>query len=95
VGENAVIDAEVQVAVAVVRGILNGRVETKERIEIYAPAKVTGDICAPSIVIDSGVVFNGNCQMKNQASAARKTADHAPKDQPPEGGDIQKVTKNL
>ncbi len=95
VGENAVIDADMQVAVAVIRGTVNGRVEAKERIEIYAPAQVTGDICAPSIAIDSGVVFNGNCQMKSQTSTVNKPVENMPKDQHTKEGDSQKVTKNL
>jgi cytoskeletal protein CcmA (bactofilin family) len=65
VGEKATIDADVQVGVAIVRGTVNGRVEASDRIEIYAPAKVTGDICAPTVTIDTGVVFNGNCQMQS------------------------------
>ena len=63
IGENAVIEADVQVGVAMIRGKVNGRVEAGQRIEIFAPAQVTGDISAPTVTIDSGVVFNGNCQM--------------------------------
>ncbi len=64
VGENAIIEADVQVGVAIIRGKIQGRVEARQRIEIYAPAQVTGDICAPTVTIDSGVVFNGNCKMQ-------------------------------
>jgi cytoskeletal protein CcmA (bactofilin family) len=64
IGENAVIEADVQVGVAIIRGKVHGRVEAGQKIEIYAPAQVNGDICAPTITIDSGVVFNGNCQMQ-------------------------------
>jgi cytoskeletal protein CcmA (bactofilin family) len=67
VGENAVLDAEIQVAVAIIRGKINGRVEAKQRIEIFAPAQVNGDIFAPVVAIDSGVVFNGHCQMKSES----------------------------
>jgi len=63
IGENAVIEADVQVGVAIIRGKVHGRVEAGQRIEIFAPAQVTGDINAPTVTIDSGVVFNGNCQM--------------------------------
>ena len=76
IGENAVIEADVQVGVAIIRGKVHGRVEAGQRIEIFAPAQVTGDISAPTVTIDSGVVFNGNCQMhahvKNQESKAGK-----------------------
>jgi cytoskeletal protein CcmA (bactofilin family) len=75
IGENAVIEADVQVGVAIIRGKVQGRVEAGQRIEIFAPAQVTGDINAPTVTIDSGVVFNGNCQMhtpvKNLESKTR------------------------
>jgi cytoskeletal protein CcmA (bactofilin family) len=69
VGEKATLDADVNVGVAIIRGTINGRVEARERIEVYAPAKVSGDISAPTVTIDSGVVFNGNCRMQSDAAA--------------------------
>jgi cytoskeletal protein CcmA (bactofilin family) len=76
IGENAVIEADVQVGVAIIRGKVHGRVEAGQRIEIFAPAHVIGDISAPTVTIDSGVVFNGNCQMqalaKNMESKSGK-----------------------
>ncbi len=75
IGENAIIEADVQVGVAIIRGKVNGRVEAGQRIEIYAPAQVNGDISAPTITIDSGVVFNGNCQMQAVAKAGVKAAE--------------------
>ena len=70
IGDNAVIEADVQVGVAIIRGKVRGHVEAGQRIEIYAPAQVDGDICAPTITIDSGVVFNGKCQMQAVVKAA-------------------------
>ncbi len=67
IGENAVLDADVQVAVAIIRGKVNGRVEATHRVEIYAPAQVNGDIFTPTLAMDSGVVFNGNCKMQNKS----------------------------
>jgi cytoskeletal protein CcmA (bactofilin family) len=82
VGENAVLDADIQVAVAVIRGKINGRVEASQRVEIYAPAQVHGDIFAPSVAIDSGVVFNGNCKMQPQPPKNVKTPKPDPKGAP-------------
>ena len=95
IGENAVIDADIHVASAVIRGTITGRVEAKERIEIYAPAQVTGDICAPTIAIDSGVVFNGSCKMKGQERISGQPAGNLPKDRMDSGSAQQKATKNL
>lgn len=72
VGEKATIDAEVQVAVAIIRGKITGKIVADQRIEIYAPAEVNGDISAPTITIDSGVVFNGQCKMQSRAGGAKK-----------------------
>lgn len=69
IGENAQIDADVKVGVAIVRGKVNGRIEAHQRIEVYSPAQVIGDISAPTITIDSGVIFNGNCQMNTESKA--------------------------
>lgn len=81
IGENAVIDADVNVGVAIVRGKVNGRIDAQQRIEIYAPARVVGDISAPTITIDSGVVFNGKCQMQGGPTAPaieKKPVEKAP-----------------
>ena len=67
IGENAVLDAEIKVAVAIIRGTVNGHIEAKQRIEMFPPAKVNGDICAPVVAIDAGAIFNGHCQMKSDS----------------------------
>jgi len=95
VGENAQLDAEINVGVAIVRGKVTGRMEATQRIEIYAPAQVEGDISAPSIAIDSGVVFNGHCTMQSQQPKLSKMVEKRSKDAPTEESNSQKVTKNL
>ena len=74
VGEKAAVNAEVYVNVAVIMGELNGRVEARERIEVYPPGRVGGDIQAPVISIEPGGVFNGNCSMKSRTEKDEKPA---------------------
>ncbi len=74
VGEKAVVDAEMAVGVAVVMGEVNGTIDAKERIEVYPPGRVSGDIQSPVISIEPGGLFNGNCMMKNQAASTGKLA---------------------
>jgi cytoskeletal protein CcmA (bactofilin family) len=64
IGEKAVVNAEIIVDTAIIMGEVNGTIEAKERIEVYPPARVVGDIRAPVVLIESGVIFNGNCFMK-------------------------------
>ena len=66
VGENGVIDASILVSTIVVSGEVRGDIHAEDRIEIHPPARVFGDIMAPIIVIDEGVVFQGSCTMKSQ-----------------------------
>ena len=74
VGEKAVVNAEVFVNVAVVMGELNGSIDARERIEVYPPGRVGGDIHAPVISIEPGGVFNGNCVMKTPSEKGGKPA---------------------
>lgn len=100
VGEKAIIDADVQVGVAVIRGKITGKVEAGQRIEIYAPAQVNGDISAPTITIDSGVIFNGQCQMQPRSDSVQRPSGKTPAEAPlkpgAQGGPAtEKDVKNL
>ncbi|WP_170302551.1 bactofilin family protein [Desulfosarcina widdelii] len=63
IGERATVDAEIRVGTAIVKGTVNGHIQAAERIEVYPPAKISGDIQSPVVAIETGVVFNGNCSM--------------------------------
>ncbi len=81
VGEKAVINAEIVVDGAIIMGEVNGTIDAKERIEVYPPGRVVGDIQSPIISIDPGAVFNGNCGMKSQTLSAKNLPD-SPKKMP-------------
>ena len=64
VGESAVIESDIHVSFIIVSGEIRGNIIADERIEIHAPGKVFGNIQAPTVVIDEGVLFEGNCKMQ-------------------------------
>jgi cytoskeletal protein CcmA (bactofilin family) len=64
VGDDAVIESEVQVSRLIVCGEVRGNVFAAEKIEIHPPGKVFGNIQAPAVVMEEGVVFEGCCRMK-------------------------------
>jgi len=72
IGEKAVINAEIKVGIAIVMGEVNGVIEAKERIEVYPPGRIVGDIQAPAVSMEAGVVFNGNCTMQARTIAMQK-----------------------
>ena len=74
VGEKAAVDAEVHVNVAVVMGEVKGSIAAKERIEVYPPGRIVGDIQSPVVSIEPGGIFNGSCVMKAPAEPAGKSS---------------------
>ena len=73
IGDKATIDAEITVETVIIKGCVNGKVQAKDRIEAYPPARIVGELQAPTITIDSGVVFNGNCSMESETTKGGKT----------------------
>ncbi len=64
IGETAVIESHVHVSHVIISGEMRGDIIAEKRIEIHAPGKVFGNIQAPVVVIDEGVIFEGNCRMQ-------------------------------
>lgn len=77
IGDQAAIDGDIEVDTAIISGELRGNVKARSRVELHAPAKLFGNLQSPVLVIQEGVVFDGNCQMtkeKKAETAAGKTA---------------------
>src|SRR6266545_4394503 len=72
VGANGKVDANIEVAVAVIHGTINGDIIATQRLELGRAAKVNGNIQTPSLVIEQGAVFEGSCKMLQMATAAEK-----------------------
>jgi len=68
VGEGAKIAAEITCGSIVVHGEINGDVRAKNAIELHHPARVKGNIEAPSLMIEKGVTFEGQCKMEGVAA---------------------------
>lgn len=63
VDSGAAVDANVDVAVAVIRGTVTGDIVAQQRIEIGRGAKVFGNIWTRSISVEVGATFDGICNM--------------------------------
>jgi len=74
VGEKAVIEADIRVNSIIVMGEIRGTIDARERVEVYPPGRVNGDIEAGVISIEPGGVFNGRCSMKAKTAALKKPA---------------------
>jgi cytoskeletal protein CcmA (bactofilin family) len=85
IGERAVVEAQIQVGTAIIKGTVNGYIQATERVDVYPPAHITGDIQAPVVSIETGVFFNGNCRMAKPESmpAEPSLTDETPTDKKP------------
>jgi len=63
VGEKGVAHAALHAGAIVVSGQVMGNLVATHRIELKSPARVFGDIEAPVVAIEEGVIFEGRCQM--------------------------------
>ena len=72
IGEGAEVNAEISVGAIIIEGTVHGNIHAKRSVEIHTPARVRGNISTPSLSIDKGVVFDGQCQMEQNGAAAAK-----------------------
>ena len=63
VGEKGVVNASIRAGVVLINGEVVGNVNASERVELRGSARVYGDVEAPVVVIEEGVLFEGNCRM--------------------------------
>jgi cytoskeletal protein CcmA (bactofilin family) len=82
VGANGKVDANIEVAVAVIHGTINGDIIATQRLELGRAAKVNGNIQTPSLIIEQGAVFEGSCKMLQMAQAADKAKSSSKKEEP-------------
>ena len=73
VGEKAVVDADIIAGAVVIMGEVSGTIDANERIEVYPPGRLGGNVQTAVISIEPGGIFNGNCAMKTQAAPDKKT----------------------
>jgi cytoskeletal protein CcmA (bactofilin family) len=63
IGERGVLHADVRAGRVTVSGEVTGNLRATERIELKRTARVYGDVEAPVIVVEEGVLFEGHCRM--------------------------------
>ena len=72
VGEHARIDAEISCGTVVVHGEVNGNIKAKVAVELHQPAKVRGNIETPSLLVEKGVIVQGELKMDGFDRGAAK-----------------------
>jgi cytoskeletal protein CcmA (bactofilin family) len=65
VGESAVINSRIHVADIIISGEVHGDIFAERKIEITVPGKLFGNIKTPKLILEEGVIFEGNCKMRD------------------------------
>jgi cytoskeletal protein CcmA (bactofilin family) len=79
IGERGTVEADVRAGRLVVSGEVTGNLRATERIELKRTARVYGDVEAPVVVLEEGVLFEGHCRM----AKPRPGVEVAPRDLAP------------
>ncbi|MDZ4677305.1 MAG: polymer-forming cytoskeletal protein [Oligoflexia bacterium] len=63
ISEGAEVTAQIDAAVVIVSGVVNGNIFARERVVAHPPAVIRGTVTTPRLRIDEGVVFEGSTSM--------------------------------
>jgi cytoskeletal protein CcmA (bactofilin family) len=80
VGEGAKLSAEVSCGTIIVHGEVVGNIKANSLVELHAPAKVKGNVETPALMVEKGVIFEGQAKMEGveKGSSARPTVSPVP-----------------
>ena len=67
IGEKAKVRADIKAGSIVIAGEVKGNVEASERLEMLPSGKLYGNIKTKKLKMANGVVFEGSCQMMDDA----------------------------
>ena len=63
VGDKGVMNGDIRAGQVLISGEVVGNVSAAERVELKRTARVFGDVEAPVVVVEEGVLFEGHCRM--------------------------------
>jgi cytoskeletal protein CcmA (bactofilin family) len=74
IGEGAKVSAEITCGTVIVHGELNGNLKAKTAVELHHPARMKGNVETPSLMVEKGVIFEGQTKMDGVEKAAAKSS---------------------
>jgi len=66
VDEEAVVEANIRASRVIIRGTVKGNVTATDKVEVTITGKLTGNVTAPEIFMETGCAFNGRCTMTDK-----------------------------
>ncbi len=69
IGPKGRVEAEVHIRRISINGEFRGVIHASDRVEIRKEGKVYGDLYTPCLIIESGALFDGRCNMSDLKAA--------------------------
>ena len=70
IANGAVVSARISAAKVTIAGAFSGEVTARERVELMATARAQCTINTPSLILNEGAQFEGDCRMPRDRMAA-------------------------
>src|SRR5918996_2901129 len=94
VGANGKVDANIEVAIAIVHGTVNGDIIATQRLELGRAAKLNGNIQTASLMIEPGALFEGSCKMTKVNASTGKGKSNGRNDQPVDASSVKPISSD-
>jgi cytoskeletal protein CcmA (bactofilin family) len=72
VGEGAKIAAEITCGTIIVHGEISGNIKARSLVELHHPARMRGNVETPVLMVEKGVIFEGQTKMEGVEKAQQK-----------------------
>ncbi|MGH9459350.1 MAG: bactofilin family protein [Thermoanaerobaculia bacterium] len=74
VGDSATVEGDIHVGRIAISGTVMGKVKADQAIEIHRSGRVYSDLETPTLIIEEGAIFQGNCTMSENANQKKGLA---------------------
>ncbi|MCA9658237.1 MAG: polymer-forming cytoskeletal protein [Myxococcales bacterium] len=78
IGETAEVQAKIHASNIIIEGLIRGEIVATNSLEIHDSARVYGNLLCPSLMIQKGAIFEGNCRMDGSSNAGASTEGRRP-----------------
>lgn len=80
VNPEATVNATIEAGKVSVKGRVTGDIHAKTRLELFATARIEGNIRTPDLIVQSGCTLNGSCDMYDPKAAPATSEKDTDKD---------------
>jgi len=66
INEEAYVEGTIEANTVIISGLVKGEIRASSRVEMKSPAKFTGKVRTPSLIVEEGVIFHGETQVSDE-----------------------------